>query len=167
MQDWSSEEAISQAEKSKLLSPLGGVIFRKFMKSSGDLGNKVGLALYMEGIIRFSKLRQGDLGKGEKALPNYLPKSVKKKILDHFSISTGGRSRVGTPEMKDRAVCYVMVLALLINSLKLGNVLRKKSNTKHKNLLLDASLLSESIRVRPDHLKKLVRQSHSDTRETI
>ena len=163
MQDWSSEEAIDQAEKSKLLSPLGGVIFRKFMKGSGDLGNKVGLALYMEGIIRFSKLRQGDLGRGEKALPNYLPKSVKKKILDHFSISTGGRSRVVTPEMKDRAVCYVMVLALLINSLKLGNVLRKKSNPKHKNLLLDASLLSESIRVRPDHLKKLVRQSLSET----
>ena len=48
-----------------------------------------------------------------------------------------------------------MVLALLINSLKLGKVFPQR---RHVNcvLLLDASLLSESIRVRPDHLKKLV-----------
>ena len=122
LQDWSSEEAITQAEKSKELSPLGGVIFRKFMKSSGNLGDKVALTLYMEGIIRFSRLRQGELSKGEKALPRYLPVSVKKKILSLFCLTTGGRSRVVTPDMKDRAVCHVMVLALLINSLKLGNV---------------------------------------------
>ena len=130
MQDWSSEEAISQAEKSRALSPLGGVIFRKFMKSSGNLGDKVGLTLYMEGIIRFSKLRQGELGKGEKALPKFLPISVKKKILSLFCLTTGGRSRVVTPDMKDRAVCHVMVLALLINSLKLGNVNPQKQNIK-------------------------------------
>lgn len=133
MQDWSSEEAIAQAEKSKELSPLGGVIFRKFMKSSGDLGDKVGLALYMEGIIRFSKLRQGELCRGEKALPRFLPKSVKTKILSLFSLTSGGRSRVVTPDMKDKAVCHIMVLALLINSLKLGNVhicSETKFNTK-------------------------------------
>ena len=129
MQDWSSEEAISQAEKSRALSPLGGVIFRKFMKSSGNLGDKVGLTLYMEGIIRFSKLRQGELGKGEKALPKFLPISVKKKILNLFCLTTGGRSRVVTPDMKDRAVCHVMVLALLINSLKLGNVYFLRNKT--------------------------------------
>ena len=133
LQDWSSEEAIAQAEKSKELSPLGGVIFRKFMKSSGDLGDKVGLALYMEGIIRFSKLRQGELCRGEKALPRFLPKSVKTKILSLFSLTSGGRSRVVTPDMKDKAVCHIMVLALLINSLKLGNVhicSETKYNTK-------------------------------------
>ena len=137
------------------MSPLGGVIFRKFMKSSGNLGDKVALALYMEGIIRFSKLRQGELSKGEKALPGFLPKNAKNKILSQFSHTTGGRSRVVTPDLKDKAICHIMVLALLINSLKLGKVFPQR---RHVNcpLLLDASLLSESIRVRPDLLKKLV-----------
>ena len=158
MQDWNSEEAISQAEKSKELSPLGGVIFRTFMKSSGNLGDKVALALYMEGIIRFSKLRQGELRRGEKALPRFLPKNVKTKILSQFSHTTGGRSRVVTPDLKDKAICHIMVLALLINSLKLGKVFPQRRHMTRFNwiLLLDASLLSESIRVRPDHLKKLV-----------
>ena len=131
MQDWSSEEAIIKAEKSQELSPLGGVIFRKFMKSSGNLGDKVALALYMEGIIRFSKLKQGELSRGEKALPNFLPNNVKKKILSLFALSTGGRSRVVTPDLKDKAICHIMVLALLINFLKLGNVFPQRENTKH------------------------------------
>ena len=44
-----------------------------------------------------------------------------------------------TPELTDRDICHVIVLALLANNFK-----------------LNASLLTESIRVRPDHLKKLV-----------
>ena len=44
-----------------------------------------------------------------------------------------------TPELTDRDICHVIVLALLANNFK-----------------LDTSLLTESIRVRPDHLKKLV-----------
>lgn len=139
LQDWKSDQDLAEAQKAKELSPLGADIFRKFIFSSGDLGNRVGLALYMQGIISFSKLRPGQLSLGEKCLPKYLPLTVKKKILSTFSMTSGGRSRVVTPEMKDRAICHVMVLALLINSFK-----------------LDSSLLSESIRVRPDHLKKLV-----------
>ena len=86
---------------------------------------------------------------------------LKKKIFNTFSQSTGGNNKVVTPELKDRwancklfhhcnfynpssiiisrAVCHVMVLCLILNNFK-----------------LDASLLTESIRVRPDHLKKLV-----------
>ena len=44
-----------------------------------------------------------------------------------------------TPELTDRDICHVIVLALLANNFK-----------------LNASLLTESIRVRPDHLKKLL-----------
>ena len=100
------------------------------MESSDNLGDKVALALYMEGIIRFSKLKQGELSRGEKALPNFLPNNVKKKILSLFALSTGGRSRVVTPDLKDKAVCHIMVLALLINSLKLGNAFPQRLNTE-------------------------------------
>jgi len=137
--DWKTVEDLRGAEKQKLLSPLGVEIFTKFINTAGELGMKPGIALYMEGIIKFTKLRLGDMKKGEKSLPTYLPLAVKKKIFSVFSQTSGGNNRVVTPELKDRAVCHVMVLSLMLSNWK-----------------LDASLLSESIRVRPDHLKKLV-----------
>jgi len=137
--DWKTVEDLRLAEKHKLLSPLGVEIFTKFINTAGELGAKPGIALYMEGIIKFTKLRLGDMKKGEKSLPSYLPLAVRKKIFSLFSQTSGANNRVVTPELKDRAVCHVMVLSLMLSNWK-----------------LDASLLSESIRVRPDHLKKLV-----------
>ena len=61
---------------------------------------KPGIALYMEGIIKFTKLRLGDMKKGEKSLPTYLPLAVKKKIFSVFSQTSGGNNRVVTPELK-------------------------------------------------------------------
>ena len=80
MREWKSDEDLDAAQKSKELSPLGANIFHRFINSSEDLGEKVGLALYMEGIIKLSKLRKGELNKGEKVLPKYLPRSVKQKV---------------------------------------------------------------------------------------
>ena len=134
-------------------------VFSRFQNTAGELGRSPSLALYTEGIIKFSKLRLGDLKRGEKSLQPWLPMMLKKKIFNTFSQSTGGNNKVVTPELKDRwancklfhhqqlfqpliisrAVCHVMVLCLILNNFK-----------------LDASLLTESIRVRPDHLKKLV-----------
>ena len=139
LQDWKSLEDLKQAQNERTLSPLGVEFFNKFINSDGDLGNKVALSLYLEGIIKFSKLRIGEMKKGEKSLQRNLPLSIKKKIFNLFSQSSGGNNRVVTPELKDRAICHVIVLCLMVNSFK-----------------LDASLLTESIRVRPDHLKKLV-----------
>jgi len=139
LQDWSTEEDVKKAQKERVLSPLGVELFMKFLNSSGELGDRVALTLYMEGIIKFTKLRQGELKTGEKKLQDFLPVSIKKKIFSVFTQLSGHNNRNITPELKDRAICHVIVLCLLINNFK-----------------LDASLLTESIRVRPDHLKKLV-----------
>ena len=86
LQDWKSDQDLAAAQQAKELSPLGVEIFSKIIKSSGDLGDKVGLALYMEGIIRLSKLRPGQLKRGEKALPSYLPRTVKQKVREYQEV---------------------------------------------------------------------------------
>jgi hypothetical protein len=76
--------------------------------------------------------------RAERSLQQFLPVSAKKKLVSLFLQTTGDTTLV-TPELKDRAVCYTIVFALLANTFR-----------------LDTSLLSESIRVRADQLKKLV-----------
>jgi len=139
MQNFKTLEELKECQKGRQLSALGVEFLNKCNNMEGDVGNRAAITLYMEGIIMFSRLRQGEMRKGEKSLQQFLPLNIKKKIFSHFSISNGTSNRIVTPELKDRAVCYVIVLALLANNFK-----------------LDSSLLTESMRVRPDHLKKLV-----------
>jgi len=139
MQTYKTLAELKECQKSRQISALGVELLNKCNNMESDVGNRVAIILYMEGIIMFSKLRQGEMRKGEKSLQAFLPLNIKKKIFSHFSINNGTSNRIVTPELKDRAVCYVIVLALLANNFK-----------------LDSSLLTESMRVRPDHLKKLV-----------
>ena len=77
-------------------------MFSRFQNTAGELGRSPSLALYTEGIIKFSKLRLGDLKRGEKSLQPWLPMMLKKKIFNTFSQSSGGNNKVVTPELKDR-----------------------------------------------------------------
>ena len=52
------------------------------------------------------RLRPGELAKGPTTLQKFLPPSICKKIFDTFSV--GGKTV--SPELKDKAICYVMVL---------------------------------------------------------
>ena len=58
LQDWKSEEELDVAQKAKEISPLGAYLLKKIINSSEDVGDKVALALYMEGIIKLSKLKK-------------------------------------------------------------------------------------------------------------
>ena len=89
LEEWKTLDDLKSAQNMKILSPMGVEHFNKFINSAGDLGNKVAIAMYLEGIIKFTKLRIGEMKKGEKSLPQYLPLSVKKKIFNQFAQSSG------------------------------------------------------------------------------
>jgi len=139
LQDYKTMADLKEAQKNRQLSALGVELLNKCMNMEGEIGNLAAIALFLEGIVKFSRLRIGEMRKGEKSLQQFLPLNIKKKIFSHFSVSNGTSNRIVTPELTDRAICHVIVLGLLASNFK-----------------LDTSLLTESIRVRPDHLKKLV-----------
>jgi len=139
LQEYKSLADLKEAQKKKVISALGVELLNRCLNCEGEIGNMAAITLYLEGIVKFSRLRIGEMRKGEKSLQRFLPLNIKKKIFTHFSVSNGTSNRIVTPELTDRAICHVIVLGLLANNFK-----------------LDTSLLTESIRVRPDHLKKLV-----------
>ena len=134
LQDWSTEEDVKKAQKDRVLSPLGVELFMKFLNSSGELGDRVALTLYMEGIIKFTKLRQGELKTGEKKLQDFLPVSIKKKIFGVFTQLSGHNNRNITPELKDRSDHLLSsLIRTLISSLQ-GHLPRYCPLSSHQQL---------------------------------
>ena len=125
------------------------VIYAEFIFTSFLLDwaseDRVAVAVYMEGIVTFINLRSNQLVKGVKSLPDFLPLSIKNKIFETFTDDSWVQlvdfvwfhvkifniffSRRVTPESKDRATCYIMVLGLIIN-----------------NYSLDFSIISNSLK---------------------
>jgi len=132
-----SEEAVAKLLAAKQISKFGKKLLSECLACPGDLGNKPAIVLYMEGIIRFTKLRPGERNKGPVSLQKFVPLSIGKKIFDSFG--SGEKKNLTTPELLDKAICYVIVLGLLASKLQLETI-----------------LLTESVFVRADHLKKLV-----------
>jgi len=131
-------EKLKEEQKNRQLSGMGVALLDKALKATHkDLGH-VGLLLFFEGCVRFSRLRAPDLRKGVRALQPFLPIFVRQKILDLFS-ELSGSDRVVSPELADKAKCYIIVLALLLQGLS-----------------VEVSQLTEALFVRPDHLRKLV-----------
>ena len=131
-------EKLKEEQKNRQLSGMGVALLDKALKAAHkDLG-QVGLLLFFEGCVRFSRLRAPDLRKGVRALQPFLPIFVRQKILDLFS-ELSGSDRVVSPELADKAKCYIIVLALLLQGLS-----------------VEVSQLTEALFVRPDHLRKLV-----------
>ena len=52
----------------KQISKFGAKLLSECLASPGDLGDKPAIVLYMEGIIKFTKLRPGDRNKGPASL---------------------------------------------------------------------------------------------------
>lgn len=132
-----SKEAVAQLKVDKQISKFGAKLLSDCLVCPGDLGNRPAIIIYMEGIIKFTKLRPGERNKGPSCLQKFVPLSIGKKIFASFG--SGEKGNLVTPEMQDKALCYVIVLGLLAS-----------------NLQMETILLTESVFVRPDHLKKLV-----------
>lgn len=137
LEEYNSPQALMEGLKNRIFSPLG-VHFLKKQLNNTDLDYKAALTLYVDAIVKFTKLRPADLTKGHHALPKYLPNVMKKKIFDEFSTGTR-QKRLITPEMKDKAVCYTIVITLMLSGCK-----------------VDVSLITESVRIESRNLKKLV-----------
>lgn len=97
-------------------------MFKKHMETE-DL-DKLAIAMYMEGIIHFLNMRAKEFSKGPRGLPEFLPMGLRQKIFNVFT----DEQRI-SPESKDRAMCYILVLGLIIN-----------------NFILDFSQITNSIK---------------------
>ena len=98
------------------------------------------VAIYIEGIVNFLNMRANQLARGPRGLPDFIPMSLKTKIFSFFTdkgyvilfrllyyidyllfnkFCVFIIFRRISPESKDRAVCYFLVLGLLINNYRL------------------------------------------------
>merc|ERR1712179_852130 len=77
MQNFKTLEELKECQKGRQLSALGVEFLNKCNNMEGDVGNRAAITLYMEGIIMFSRLRQGEMRKGEKSLQQFLPLNIK------------------------------------------------------------------------------------------
>lgn len=138
LSEYNSATELDRGVKERIFSPLGVKLLSDCLASSGDIRGKSAIILYLEAIIKFTKLRPGEFKKGYRSLQSFIPLGVKKKVWDLFTTGPNN-NRCLSPEVQDRAVCYIITLALLATNYK-----------------LDLSLLTESIRTRLDKLKKLI-----------
>ena len=118
----------------KQFSELFGKILMQEHKE--EKSRKLAVAMYMEAIINFIGLKPREFGKGPRAMQYFVPIELRQKV---FRLFTNEQDCV-VPTTRDRAICYVIVLALINN-----------------NYCIEFSDLTSSIRVKADQLKKLVK----------
>lgn len=130
----------------------GSLLEREFDRSNSEI---LGIALYIEGLLKLLQFRVKDMKSGPKALPLFIPAGLRSKIfatftddryvnrLDVVPLAFSIESFISlfsrlTPELRDRCICYIIVLALKIS-----------------NYSVELNNLMSSVRVKADHLKKL------------
>ena len=59
---------MAKLKEAKQISKFGAKLLSECLACPGDLGNKPVIVLYMEGIIKFIKLRPGERNKGPVSL---------------------------------------------------------------------------------------------------
>ncbi len=106
-QQYDDIHKITQAVKSKEISELFASILKALLKNEEPSYRNWAIAMYMEGILQFLNMKANQFSKGPKALPEMLPMALRHKIFATFTDD----QRI-SPESKDRAVCYILVLAL-------------------------------------------------------
>ena len=60
----------------------GSILERQFDRSNSEI---LGIALYIEGLLKLLQFRVKDMKSGIKALPLYLPQSIRSKIFTSFT----------------------------------------------------------------------------------
>jgi len=132
LNQYSSTETIDEAAVNRTFTNIGAYCMKKLL-NGGDVEKNGALVLYLETIVKFSRMKPIDLSKGYRCLPNFIPQSLKKKVFENFSVGEF-QKRIITPELKDKAVCHAIVLALLINDFKIEVSLLTDSMRIFKNL---------------------------------
>ena len=67
---------------SRFSSMLGSFLEREFDRSTSET---LGIALYIEGLIKLILLRARELSAGPNALPDFIPSALRRKIFDTFT----------------------------------------------------------------------------------
>ena len=133
-EEYCSDELIKVGIYKKDFSELFGKILLREHKEIESIN--LAIAIHMEAIIQFIGLQRRDFSKGPKGLPNFIPLDIREKVFRTF---TNDQNNV-VPTTKDSAICYVIVLALMINRYRIA-----------------FSDLTSSIRVKADQLQKLIK----------
>ena len=133
-EEYCSDELIKVGIYKKEFSEFFGKILLREHKEIESIN--LAIAIHMEAIIQFIGLQRRDFSKGPKGLPNFIPLDIREKVFRTF---TNDQNNV-VPTTKDSAICYVIVLALMINKYRIA-----------------FSDLTSSIRVKADQLQKLIK----------
>ena len=134
VEEYSTIEQIKNGVYNKQFSEFFGKILIREHKEVEP--TNLAIALYMETIIHFIGLRSREFNKGPRGMQYFVPIEIREKV---FRLFTNEQKNV-VPTTKDSAICYVIVLALMINRYEVG-----------------FSDLTSSMRVKADQLKKLIK----------
>jgi len=133
-EEYNSEELIREGIRKKVFSEYFGKILIKEHKEIESIA--LAVAIYMEGIIKFIGINRRDFTKGPKGMSNFIPLELREKI---FRVFTNDQNNID-PTSRDSAICYVIILALMISKYR-----------------IEFSDLTSSIRIKSEHLKKLIK----------
>ena len=134
VEEFSTMEKIRYGIQNKQFSELFGKILMREHKEVES--NKLAVALYMEAIIHFIGLKTREFAKGPRGMQYFVPIELRQNVFRRFT----NEQQCVVPTTRDCAICYVIVLALMIN-----------------NYCLEFSDLTSSMRVKADQLKKLIK----------
>jgi len=131
LEDYSAKEDVEAGVEAKTFSA---------MFASHLLAKKpkaLATAIYMEAIVQFVGLRSSAFSQGPRGMrQGHIPFLIKQKLFRDFTSLQGTIS----PESRDKAMCYVIVLALLLNGFN-----------------ADFAQIMTSLRVKADQIKRLSR----------
>ena len=134
VEEYSTMDKIRYGIQNKQFSELFGKILMREHKEVES--NKLAVALYMEAIIHFIGLKPREFAKGARGMQYFVPIELRQKVFRRFT----NEQDCVVPTTRDCAICYVIVLGLMLNK-----------------YCLEFSDLTSSIRVKADQLKKLVK----------
>ncbi|TRY79681.1 hypothetical protein TCAL_11915 [Tigriopus californicus] len=119
---------ISDLDIAMRFSPLVGQIIRdQFHKPDVEF---VGVALYIQGLVTLMYARPQMLRQGLKCLPPFLPNAIKTHIFKTFT-----ENNQMSPSSRDKVICYIIVLSLLISNFSVKLLALSKSINKKADVL--------------------------------
>jgi len=140
LENYTTVDDVKSGVEGRTFSPLFGSHLEKCVGISSDNKSsmqRLATAIYMESIVQFVNLRPQAFSQGPRGLrQTHFPHIVKDKVFRDFTSLQGTVS----PETRDKAMCYVIVLALLVSSFQ-----------------ADFAALAASLRVKAEQMKRLAR----------
>lgn len=133
LENYSTAETIKAGVEGKIFTQM----FANHLERLFEKPKTLATAIYMESIVQFVNLRPAAFSQGPRGMKqSHIPLLVKQKLFRDFTSLQGTVS----PESRDKAMCYVIVVALIVNSFQ-----------------ADFAELSSSLRVKADQMKRLAR----------